>query len=298
MSTNSPVPLEAKRKDGETWKSLLAGGGAGVISKTSVSPFERVKLLCQNGKSTGLIATFCKIYREEGVLSFWRGNNANIVRVFPNRALLFWSNTFFKDALKQHAPNLNKHSVSILTGSCAGAAAVLSTYPLDLVRGRMGSLVGESKYTSMYRTVVITVQEESVFALFKGLAPTLVAAFPYEGLKFGAYDALKYFCPTSSDGSTPMIWSLSCGGFAGAIAGTITYPLDTIRRRMQMQGTEPGRVVYRHSIDCLVKMITVEGYTSLWAGVIANFWRVAPSVGIQFAAFEGLQGLLGLNRKQ
>ncbi|XP_015746695.1 ADP/ATP translocase 4-like, partial [Python bivittatus] len=88
-------------------KDLMIGGVAAAVSKTTVAPIERVKLLLQVQASSkqiradqqykGMIDCFIRIPREQGFLSFWRGNFANVIRYFPTQALNF----AFKDKYKQ-----------------------------------------------------------------------------------------------------------------------------------------------------------------------------------------------------
>lgn len=80
-------------------QDLLAGGVAGAISKTAVAPIERVKLLLQTQDSnpriksgeipryTGIANCFTRVSAEQGFLSFWRGNLANVIRYFPTQVL-------------------------------------------------------------------------------------------------------------------------------------------------------------------------------------------------------------------
>lgn len=88
-------------------KDFLAGGVAAAISKTAVAPIEQVKLLMQGQHASkqitadkqykGIIDCVVRIPKEQGVLSFWRGNLANVIRYFPTQALNF----AFKDKYKQ-----------------------------------------------------------------------------------------------------------------------------------------------------------------------------------------------------
>lgn len=136
-----------------------------------------------------------KIYELEGIRGFWKGNNSNVVRCIPNRAILFTSNDFYKKIFFEHFASAPMPLVSGVTGAVAGATAVLSTYPLDLVRGRMGGLYGETKYNTMWNTLKVTAQEEGYRGLYKGVGPTFIGSLPYEGLKFAIYDTLMVLVP-------------------------------------------------------------------------------------------------------
>lgn len=75
---------------------FMMGGVAAVVSKSAAAPIERVKLLLQNQGEllkrgqlkrpyVGVGDCFTRVLREEGVLSLWRGNQANVIRYFPTQ---------------------------------------------------------------------------------------------------------------------------------------------------------------------------------------------------------------------
>ena len=78
---------------------FVAGGISAAVSKTVVAPLERVKILLQiqdahkhiakDQQYKGVVDCFSRIYKEQGFLSFWRGNVVNVVRYFPTQALNF-----------------------------------------------------------------------------------------------------------------------------------------------------------------------------------------------------------------
>lgn len=82
--------------------SFIAGGVAGAVSRTVVSPLERLKILFQIqsvgreeyklsvGKALG------KMWREEGFKGFMRGNGTNCIRIVPYSAVQFGSYNFYK----------------------------------------------------------------------------------------------------------------------------------------------------------------------------------------------------------
>ena len=74
-------------------KDFFMGGISAAVSKTAVAPIERVKLLLQvqdkikgiteEEKYKGIVDCFVRVNREQGFVSFWRGNLANVIRYFP-----------------------------------------------------------------------------------------------------------------------------------------------------------------------------------------------------------------------
>jgi hypothetical protein len=142
------------------FRRLLAGAGAGIVSKTAVAPLDRVKILMQiqtmhlkTGVShadsklftrayVGIGSSLCRIYRDEGVLGLWKGNGANVIRTIPNFAVKFAANDFFKDFLKANtieSEHTQKHVFQngIIAGCGAGFLQIISTYPLETVRTRL-----------------------------------------------------------------------------------------------------------------------------------------------------------------
>ena len=85
--------------------------------------------------------------------------------------------------------------------------------------------------------------------------------------------------------------NLGLGGMAGTLAATVCYPLDTIRRRMQMRGQ-----MYRHQADAFATIWRTEGARGFYRGYAANTIKVVPQNAIRFVAYEGIKVLVGVAR--
>lgn len=110
MKSNSTPHTDVKHVDSKRAVfsgfivDLFAGGVSGIAAKTSSAPLDRIKLLMQTQKINRAILEPYKsswncavrVYAEEGLGSFWRGNLANVYRYFPSQALNF----AFKDQFK------------------------------------------------------------------------------------------------------------------------------------------------------------------------------------------------------
>jgi len=84
-----------------TSTSFIAGGVAGAVSRTLVSPLERMKILFQiQGPGTasysGVWPTLVKMWQEEGWRGFLRGNGTNCIRIIPYSACQFAAYTTYK----------------------------------------------------------------------------------------------------------------------------------------------------------------------------------------------------------
>merc|ERR1739838_902380 len=138
-------------------QDFIAGGISAAVSKTVVAPIERVKLLLQvqavskqlsdAQKYKGMVDCFVRIPKEQGFISFWRGNLANVIRYFPTQALNF----AFKDKYKKiFLDGVDKNQFwryfagNLASGGAAGATSLCFVYPLDFARTRLAADVGKS----------------------------------------------------------------------------------------------------------------------------------------------------------
>ena len=142
------------------------------------------------------------------------------------------------------------------------------------------------RYVSIRGTILSTVRREGIWALYRGMGPTLMGALPYEGIKFGCYDVLKQKLP---DG---IFWQLTCGAVAGTAAGMIMYPNDTVRRLMQVQTQKGAHREYAHTLDCYVRVWREHGARRFYRGLSSYLIRVVPNAAIQFSAFELFKKIL------
>lgn len=94
-------------------------------------------MLSQTGEHGGGNASVMRLYRDiirnEGVVGLWAGNGANLLRVFPAKAVVFSSNDFYRQLI-QRITGEERLSAgwSFLSGGMAGMTATFATYPLDL----------------------------------------------------------------------------------------------------------------------------------------------------------------------
>ncbi|XP_018684751.2 mitochondrial carrier protein CoAc2 isoform X2 [Musa acuminata AAA Group] len=232
-------------------KELVAGGVAGGVSKTAVAPLERVKILFQTRRaefhSVGLLGSFQKILQTEGLLGFYRGNGASVARIVPYAALHFMAYEQYRRWIILGFPNIGKGPVlDLISGSIAGGTAVIFTYPLDLVRTKLAyQVVGSSRLKNrgpyhsseqVYRGILDCIlkmcRKNGLRGLYRGVGPSLYGIFPYSGLKFYFYEELKMHVP--EEHKKDVVVKLACGSVAGLLGQTITYPLDVVRRQMQV----------------------------------------------------------------
>jgi solute carrier family 25 (mitochondrial phosphate transporter), member 23/24/25/41 len=105
--------------------------------------------------------------------------------------------------------------------------------------------------------VTTIVKTEGPLALYKGLAPTLLGIAPYAALNFALYDLAKKYAYSGNKPQNP-IANLAVGGLTGTIAASVCYPLDTVRRQMQMKGNAyKGQL---HAMQMIWKTVCPPGF--------------------------------------
>jgi len=284
-STHDEPKPTSQSKSSKNLKTTLSGGIAGMISKTCTAPLERVQILNQTGAAhETILSTLRHIIKKDGAIGLWRGNFANCVRIFPHKSILFGVN----DWLVRQIPSSSVY-VNFLTGATAGAIATTVTYPIDLIRARLSG-TWDPNSRSMIKITQQIFAKEGTYGFYKGLSITLFGAFPYEGVRIGVYSAVKDFMPIiESDKGNHLhpLSKLCAGALAGAAAGVVTYPTDTIRRMLQVQGTD-GLPKFKGVVDCLIYAYH-RGLVRFYHGLSAKLVRVMPDAAILFLTYEYLK---------
>ena len=105
-----------------------------------------------------------------------------------------------------------------------------------------------------------------------------------------SYEMLQRAGPGGGDG---VLWQLTAGALSGLLAQTITYPGDTVRRRMQNNGAGGAPRVYTTSLHCTRVIFRDEGVKGFFRGAGTNTIRAVPGAAFQFASYEIIKKLLG-----
>jgi solute carrier family 25 (adenine nucleotide translocator) protein 4/5/6/31 len=285
-------------------ENFAISGAAAVISKTAAAPIERVKLLIQNQgemlKSgrldkpyTGVIDCTKRVIATEGVLPLWRGNLANCLRYFPTQALNF----AFKDQIKAMFASKKGESQAVIfskniaSGGAAGALSLLFVYSLDYARTRLANDAksakkggGERQFNGMIDVYKKTMASDGIAGLYRGFVISCVGIIVYRGFYFGLYDTIKPWMGKDAG----FLVSLALGYGVTVSAGLLSYPLDTIRRRMMMTSGEAAK--YAGSFDCGRQIMAKEGVGAFFKGAGANILRGLAGAGV-LAGFDEFQAM-------
>jgi len=280
----SPLATAPKQKLNAAENFMLAGIAA-AVSKTVAAPIERIKLLLQNQGDAkgiekpykGMMDIIKRVPAEQGVMSFWRGNAANVIRYFPTQALNF----AFKEEYKKMAKKVfagkdfgNRLAQNVSAGGAAGATSLLVVYPLDFARTRLAMDVGTGgarEFNGTFDTIMKTAKTSGWFkgGVYNGFAISCVGIIIYRGAYFGIYDSTRESIDKYG------FWGKFLLGYAvTTVAGLAAYPIDTVRRRMMMNsGLALEDQKYKSSIQAFGLIMKEEGVAAYFRGASANIFR-------------------------
>jgi solute carrier family 25 (adenine nucleotide translocator) protein 4/5/6/31 len=265
---------------------LASGGTAAAVSKTAVAPIERVKLLLQvqdasktiEKKYTGIMDVLVRVPKEQGFAALWRGNLANVIRYFPTQALNF----AFKDTYKKlfiEGVDKNKEfwkffAGNLASGGAAGATSLCFVYPLDFARTRLAADVGKGatrEFKGLADCLVKIAKSDGPIGLYRGFFVSVQGIIIYRAAYFGMFDTAKgMFAQDGKKLNFFAAWGIAQVVTIGS--GVLSYPWDTVRRRMMMQS---GRkeILYKNTLDCALKIIRNEGMSAMFKGALSNVFR-------------------------
>ncbi|KAI8974951.1 ADP,ATP carrier protein [Pilobolus umbonatus] len=300
---------------------FLMGGVSAAVSKTAAAPIERIKLLIQNQDEMikqGRLSTpykgigdcFARTIKDEGVISLWRGNTANVIRYFPTQALNF----AFKDKFKRMFNRKKADGYwawfagNLASGGLAGASSLLFVYSLDYARTRLANdnksakKGGERQFNGLVDVYRKTLKTDGIAGLYRGFNISCVGIIVYRGLYFGMYDSIKPVMPAELQSSfLHLLTWLGCYYWCWSwttpaplpyhflMTYFASYPIDTIRRRMMM--TSGAAVKYDSSLHAFREIVAKEGTKSLFKGAGANILRAIAGAGV-LSGYDQLQLIL------
>jgi solute carrier family 25 (adenine nucleotide translocator) protein 4/5/6/31 len=274
-------------KTGNFALDFLLGGVSAAVSKTAVAPIERIKLLLQtqdaNAKITGdkkykgIVDCMVRVPKEEGVSAFWRGNLANVIRYFPTQALNFAFKDTYKKIFCPYNPKTDMWKFffgNLASGGAAGATSLMVVYPLDFARTRLAADVGKNATDRQFNGLVDCINKirrtDGVKGLYQGFSISVLGIIVYRACYFGGYDTLKRVL--FSDGKGSILYKFLIAQAVTGISGLVSYPLDTVRRRLMMQSGRKD-VLYTGTMDCFAKIYKNEGGKAFFKGALSNILR-------------------------
>ncbi|KAH8398697.1 hypothetical protein KR215_011859, partial [Drosophila sulfurigaster] len=277
-----------------TYRFTLASF-AGATGATVVYPIDLVKTRMQNQRTGSMIGEvayrnswdcFKKVIRHEGVLGLYRGLLPQLMGVAPEKAIKLTVNDFVRDKFTDKRSNIPVWG-EVIAGGCGGAAQVIFTNPLEIVKIRLqvaGEIAGGSKISALS-----VVRELGFFGLYKGAKACLLRDVNFSAIYFPTYAHIKGAF-ADKDGYNSPVSLLAAGAIAGIPAAALVTPADVIKTRLQVAARQ-GQTTYTGLWDATKKIMAEEGPRAFWKGTAARVCRSSPQFGVTLFTYELLQRL-------
>ena len=239
----------------------------------------------------GTVATLKHILRHEGITGLWKGNVPAELMYVCYAAIQFTTyrsaTVFLQTALPTRLPD---SAESFIAGAASGATATSLTYPLDLLRTRFAAQGRHQVYSSLRGAIWDIKRDEGWRGFFRGLTPALGQIIPFMGIFFVTYEGLranlaKLNMPWGSEDAT--------AGIVGSIiAKTAVFPLDLVRKRIQVQGPTRSKYVYNDipvyttALRGIRMIAQREGIRGLYQGLPVSLIKAAPASAVTLWTYE------------
>lgn len=223
--------------------------------------------------------------------SLWKGNVPAELMYVGYGAVQFTAYRSTTQALAQLSPRLPQPVESFISGATAGGLATTSAYPLDLLRTRFAAQGTERIYTSLSASVRDIAHHEGPAGFFRGCSAAVAQIVPYMGLFFATYETLR---PAflAVDHMPFGSGDAAAGVVASVLAKTGVFPLDLVRKRLQVQGPTRSRYVhrnipeYRGLLSSMGVILKTQGVRGLYRGLTVSLFKAAPASAVTMWTYE------------
>jgi solute carrier family 25 phosphate transporter 23/24/25/41 len=249
------------------------------------------------GSGRSLWATLLFMIRSPEPMTqrFWKGNTLNCLRVVPGNALRYFGFDFFQrfyPVVPPDAPQKARILKRVVCSSLAATTSTILTYPLDFVRLRWTVQTPHlDAHNLHYRDILTAVKaifrEEGTGIFFRGCLISIFGIVPYVTTNFTLYGTLRdYLLHSSGDSSLSTLQSVLLGGLSGALAMTLTFPLEPIHTRLIMEGYRqklPTPPTVRGTARAIYQ---AEGFHGFFRGMLPAYLKVVPAQAISWTVVE------------
>ncbi|XP_063051786.1 calcium-binding mitochondrial carrier protein SCaMC-2-A [Engraulis encrasicolus] len=287
---------------GMWWRHLVAGGGAGAVSRTFTAPLDRLKVIMQvHGTRSGnmcIMSGLTQMIKEGGIRALWRGNGINVIKIAPETALKFMAYEQIKRIMGSNQGSIGI-SERFVAGSLAGVFAQSVIYPMEVLKTRL-ALRKTGQYAGISDCAKQVLRREGLGAFYKGYVPNMLGIIPYAGIDLAIYETLKnsWLQRYGSESKDPGIFVLlACGTVSSTCGQLASYPLALVRTRMQAQATLQSTGPQLSMTGLFKQILQTEGPTGLYRGLTPNFLKVIPAVSISYVVYENIKSSLGVQSR-
>jgi Mitochondrial carrier protein len=272
-------------------RNFYSEGVPALVGISLMAPIERYLLLSQTrslSNSPEIYNTFINyaktVRSREGILGYWRGNFCHLMRYTMSTAIKFRTYHYFRNKFIKDTPTgselVVKEGLALISSSLL---CQLFTYPLELLRIRIGCDVGLKgqlrNYNSIYDCIQKIIPNNGVKGLYEGFTLTFGCSIGYIVTGYNIYELLRPY----QLGDT-LTFALSA-----YVAQSLFYPFEVLRRRRQVADGESYKLEPSYAYTQIAKIWSQEGLKGLYKGIVVSSFKLAPLIAIQYTIFNSLK---------
>ena len=280
-------------------RESIAGASAGVVGTVLGYPLDVIKTR-QQVSNVSIPKAIQTIYRESGLMGYYRGMVAPLVSLTLLNTLNFSTYSFTKNGL--NVPDqfdVTKdgfHWKVGIAGASVGPLSSLISTPFELIKTQMqlrnSSLSeGQTKYRNSIHAAISITKEHGVSALYRAFAVNTTREMVFLATYFTVYEHVKSFQVHAMSLYPASVAVPLAGGTAGAMGWLVSYPLDCIKSNIQAKPID-GITKVPSAMQVAKYLINTKGFLGLYAGVIPSILRAFIVSSSRFSAYETTMWLL------
>jgi len=296
----------------KTWfTNSAAGACSGIFTRTVCQPFDVLKIrfqlqvepLSKNSKNStykSISQSISLILREEGVNALWKGLIPGQLLSFTYGLTQFGMYQMSLAYLSKNENELNQtSSIHFICGVCGTSTATLTSYPFDVVRTRLVAQKSNQIYSNMREVFTSIYKTQGLFAYYRGFFPNLIQNSLQGGFMFMFYNRIsKLFSTNTSNNKTSNddylngLKQFSSGFLSGIASKTLVYPLDVVKKRLQLQDFIHSRDGFGEKFicnglwNCVRLTIKEESFLGLFKGLSPSLLKAGFVTALHLTVYE------------
>lgn len=252
-----------------------------------------------------LISITREIFKRDGIKGFFKGNVPGMSMYLIYGSVQFSTYSYLNRTIRLFesnslAPKYYESLNSLVNGALAGISACIITYPLDVLKTRFVAIPSRNRESMIKEVVQIYRHENGLKGFYRGCGASVGTFGLSTALIFSIYETLSIFIEKNKEFSfaAPFV-----SGITGVIAKTLTFPLDTIRRRIQiMQAKNLEKITSESDVYRAYNMkkkffsigkqiVKTEGILALYQGLTVGLVKSAPTTAISLSVYQYIVNL-------
>ncbi|KAF7287283.1 hypothetical protein GWI33_002098 [Rhynchophorus ferrugineus] len=267
-----------------------SGGSAGFVEIQSGKTLAKTDPKYYNG----VFDCFHKMYKYEGITSYWKGIIPPILAETPKRAVKFFTFEQYKQFFMFGSPIATPLTFS-LAGLGAGITEAVLVNPFEVVKVTLQANRATGKELPSTWAVTKQIVEKHGFGsrgLNKGVTATMGRNGVFNMIYFGFYHSVKGYLPKVEEPWKEFAMKVGIGFTSGTLASCVNIPFDVAKSRIQGPQPIPGQIKYKGTMRSIFIVYREEGWLALYKGLLPKVMRLGPGGAIMLVVYDYMHEFL------